>query len=44
VSPIESPNFVDPLAKDVVKYDTDDDIINCCAVILPVTIKLPFIY
>ena len=35
VSSIVSPNFVEPLENDVVMYDTEDETINCCAVILP---------
>jgi hypothetical protein len=36
-----SPNFVEPLENDSVKYDTDDEIINCCAVMFPATFKFP---
>ena len=34
-----SPNFVDPLENEVVIYDTEDETINCCAVIFPYTVK-----
>ncbi len=36
-----SPNLLEPLAKDVVIYETDDDTTNCCAIIFPPTIKFP---
>jgi len=35
-----SPNLVDPLEKDVVIYDTEDEIINCCAIKFPPTVRL----
>lgn len=33
--------MVDPDENDSVKYDTEDEMISCCAVILPPTIKSP---
>ena len=39
VSSNVSPKLVEPLENDSVKYVVDDDIINCCAVILPPTYK-----
>ena len=44
VSSNVSPNLVEPLEKEVVMYETDEDIINCCAVISPKTFKFPVIF
>ncbi len=38
-----SPNFVEPLENDSVKCETDDEMINCLAVMSPPTIKLSVI-
>ncbi len=40
LSSIVSPNLVDPLENDVVIYDTEDEIINCCATKFPPTVRL----
>ncbi len=42
VSFISSPNLVEPLENDIVKYDIDELTINCCAVKEPVIVKSPF--
>ena len=36
-----SPNLVEPLENDSVKCVTDDEMIICCAVMSPATIKFP---
>jgi hypothetical protein len=38
-----SPNLCEPELKDSVRYVTDDETMNCCAVKLPCTVKLELI-